>query len=240
MLVGQNYLHVDTSVATVNRDLELLRAMFGRAFRRRWIKENPFDFGERLIEKSLEQRRQVTLSTEEETLLLDEARKSNSLLYYLLLMLRDTDARPSELYNVSGIVGAPVLWKDVFDFDMRVYRLTSLKSRRKASRFAPVTTRLRTALTELWVKTDDKNEENPIFPVTTFKTSFGRVRKKVGLNHVRLRDLRRDFRTRLGKSGFSDQMAQRILGHEKPDTTYIYAEADIEVAKLAADALDKE
>ena len=53
-------------------------------------------------------------------------------------------------------------------------------------------------------------------------------------------DLRCDFRTRLGKRGFSDQMTQRLLGHESLSTTYIYTEADLEVVELARKALDKE
>lgn len=53
-------LDTGVAIATVNRDFELLRTMFRKAVRRKWLKESPFDFGERLIEKSLEPRRTLT------------------------------------------------------------------------------------------------------------------------------------------------------------------------------------
>ncbi|HXG83369.1 MAG TPA: phage integrase SAM-like domain-containing protein [Pyrinomonadaceae bacterium] len=55
-------LDTGVSIATVNRDFELLRTMFRKSVRRKWLKESPFDFGERLIEKSLESRRKLTLT----------------------------------------------------------------------------------------------------------------------------------------------------------------------------------
>ena len=81
--IGYDALHayklkrLDTGVAiaTVNRDFELLRTMFRKAVRRKWLKESPFDFGERLIEKSLEPRRTITLTYKDEKLILDEAKK---------------------------------------------------------------------------------------------------------------------------------------------------------------------
>ncbi len=59
------------------------------------------------------------------------------------------------------------------------------------------------------------------------------------IENLRLRDLRRNFRTRLGKMGFSDDLTQRLLGHEQRQMTYHYAEANIEVVKQAKKLLDK-
>ena len=65
-----------------------------------------------------------------------------------------------------------------------------------------------------------------------------RCQKKV-LKLLSVNDLRRNFRTRLGKMGFSDDLAQRLLGHEQRQMTYHYAEADIEAVKQAKKLLDK-
>jgi hypothetical protein len=43
--------------ATVNRELERLRAVFNFAKRKRWVKETPFEYGEPLISKANEMRR---------------------------------------------------------------------------------------------------------------------------------------------------------------------------------------
>lgn len=168
------------SAATINRDFEILRAMFRKAVRRRWLRESPFDFGEKLIEKSLEKRREIILSDEEETAILEAARKSEqNLLYYAIMCLLETGARPSEIYDASTVKAEPVLWSDFFDYDFKAVKLTSFKGRKKLVRFAPVTARLEAAMRRLWnsFKEDEKNLSAQIFPVSSFKTSWGTARR---------------------------------------------------------------
>ena len=236
------------SIATVNRDFELLRAMFRKAVRRKWLKESPFDYGEKLIEKSLESRRKITLTDKQEKLILAEAKKiKRSRLYYLLLALLDTGARPSELYPVNEsnedteITFEPVRWCDFFEHNSEVIQLVSYKGKERKIRLAPVTERLKNALLELWESMDEdkKNPEDRIFPSASYKTAWRRVRSGLELDSLRLRDLRRNFRTRLGKMGFSDDLTQRLLGHEQRQMTYHYAEADLEAVKQAKRLLDQ-
>ena len=150
-------LDAGVAIATVNRDFELLRTMFRKAVRRKWLKESPFDYGERLIEKSLESRRTLTVTDEQEKLILDAAKKSKrSRLYYLLLALLDTGARPSELYPVNEsnenteITFEPVRWCDFFEHNFEIVQLVSYKGKERKIRLVPVTERLKTALLELW------------------------------------------------------------------------------------------
>ena len=241
-------LDTGVAIATVNRDFELLRTMFRKAVRRKWLKESPFDYGERLIEKSLETRRTLTLTDKEEKLILNEARKiKRSRLYYLLLALLDTGARPSELYPVnesnedSEITFEPVRWCDFFEHNFELVQLVSYKGKERKIRFAPVTERLKTALLELWESFDDEKKllNDRVFPSASYKTAWRRVRSELKIENLRLRDLRRNFRTRLGKMGFSDDLAQRLLGHEQRQMTYHYAEADIEAVRQAKRLLDK-
>lgn len=282
-------------ISTLNRDLETVRAMLNKFKRKRWISESPFDFGDTQIAKSLENRRTVTLTDEEEAALLYFAKKSKqNLIYPLILVLRDSGARPSEIYPVnedaeSGVLYSPVCWRDFFDYNFKAVHLTSYKGSQVKTRFAPVTTRTESALMELWqsIPAAARNLRDKIFPHKSYKTSWSKVRKDAELflriaRHlkvpvsslfdnlpeekiedykaifkkedtlaskkkqpvfrfdVRLRDLRRDFRTRLARAGYSDQLAQRLLGHESPDTTFIYTEADLASVYLANDALNKE
>ncbi|REJ78747.1 MAG: hypothetical protein DWQ47_04695 [Acidobacteria bacterium] len=225
------------SITTVNRDLELLRTMFNRAVRKGWLKVNPFRYGERLIEKSLEKRRSRTITKQEEARLLKAAKQKDSYLYYALLMLRDTGARPSEIYNVNGNAGRPVRWKDLQEHDFKACTLYSFKGKRVESRVVPVTKRLSVALTELWLKSE-MELDSFVFPVKSFKKTWSLVRQEANLPDLRLRDLRRDFRTRLAKKGFPDHLAQRLLGHKTATMSYNYTEADEEAVHLARRMLD--
>ena len=235
--------------ATVNRDLETLRAIFNKAKRRRWLVESPFDFGERLIEKALESRRTVILTDPQEKIILEKAKAlPQSLIYYLILVLRDTGARPSEIYPVnerknSGVSYEPVRWRNFFDYDFKAVKLTSCKGKQKKERFAPVTIRVKNALMELWYSLKDENRslESFVFSSKSYKTSWKQVLKDSELSDIRLRDLRRDFRTRLARMGYSDQLAQRLLGHEtESKMTYHYTEADLQAVYLANEMLDKQ
>lgn len=241
-------LDTGVGIATVNRDFELLRTMFRKAVRRKWLKESPFDFGERLIEKSLESRRTVTLTSKEEKLILEEAKKiKRSRLYYLLLALLDTGARPSELYPVNesnedtNITFEPVRWCDFFEHNFEMVQLVSYKGKERKVRLAPVTERLKNGLLELWesLKEDKKNLNDRVFPSASYKTAWKTVRTSLKMESLRLRDLRRNFRTKLGKMGYSDNLAQRIMGHEQLQMTFHYTEADVEAVLQAKQLLDK-
>lgn len=236
------------SIATVNRDFELLRTMFRKSVRRKWLKESPFDFGERLIEKSLESRRKQTLTNKEAQLILDEAKKlKRSRLYYLLLALLDTGARPSELYPVnesnedSEIIFEPVRWRDFFEHNFEMVQLVSYKGKLRKVRLVPVTERLKAGLLELWnsLKEEKKNLNDRIFPFASYKTAWRTVLSELKIENLRLRDLRRNFSTRLSKLGYSDDLRQRLLGHEYHQMIFVYTEADIEAVLQAKQLLDQ-
>lgn len=65
------------------------------------------------------------------------------------------------------------------------------------------------------------------------------MRTELKIEDLRLRDLRRNFRTRMGKLGFSDNLTQRLMGHEHLQMTFDYTEADIEAVQQAKQLLDK-
>lgn len=82
--------------------------------------------------------------------------------------------------------------------------------------------------------------DNLVFPHTTFKKSWNIVRTAAGLPTLRLRDLRRDWVTRLGRLGYSDKLAQRGAGHKKMQTSFEYIEFDEAAALQAKSLLDKD
>lgn len=249
--------------ATINRDLELLRAMFNKAVKQGWLEESPFVRAENLIRKSLEARRKVTTSLDEERLVLDFARKSeNMYLYPLVLALRDTGARPSELfpYSAYGVnldelpekikswletevksesqIFLPLCWFQLFKVEFQVVPLISLKSRQIEFRFGTMTARLRAAFLDLWEKSP-KNPVSLVFPFKSIKKEWQKVRESTGLKDLRIRDWRRIYATNAQAAGVAQAIAQRILGHKLLQTTYHYTEADLAAVIQASKTLDE-
>jgi hypothetical protein len=249
--------------ATINRDLQLLSAMFNKAVKQGWLEESPFVRAENLIRRSLESRRKVTTSAEEERIVLEAAKRSgNKYLYPLVLALRDTGARPSELFPYSAYgedlnelpkkiqhwlttevkadaqVFLPLCWFQLFQLDFQVVPLISLKSRQVEYRFGTMTTRLRNALLDLWEMTD-KDPITLVFPFASIKKDWQKVREDTGLLDLRIRDWRRVWRTKAELAGVPDQTAQRILGHKVLETTYLYNEADLQAVIAASRSLDE-
>ncbi|MGB7200712.1 MAG: hypothetical protein WBD16_00425 [Pyrinomonadaceae bacterium] len=246
------------SITTINRDFESIRAMMRKAWKKKWLKELP-DF-EDFIQKGLENRRTVTITADQEKLVLNEARKIRveaPRLFALIISLRDSGARPNELYPVNdnktdyskdgGTFYEPIRWRDLFDDKGEFKDLTQLvsyKNKRREVRYAVITERMKIAFRELWKDLSKRKlipqnaayVDNLIFPHTTFKKSWNIVREAAGLPGLRLRDLRRDWVTRLGRLGYSDKLAQRGAGHKKMQTSFEYTEFD-ETAALQAKAL---
>ncbi len=246
------------SITTINRDFESIRAMMRKAWKKKWLKELP-DF-EDFIQKGLENRRTVTVTSDQEKVILEEAMKVRieaPRLYALIISLRDSGARPNELYPVNdsktdyskdtSTFFEPLRWRDLFNDAGQFKDLTQLvsyKNKRREVRYAVVTERMKRAFEELWKdlsrrKLIAKNAaelDNLIFPHSTFKKSWNIVREAAGLPGLRLRDLRRDWVTRLGRLGYSDKLAQRGAGHKKMQTSFEYTEFD-ETAALQAKAL---
>ena len=250
-------LRKGSSFATVNRDLESIRAMFRKAVKKKWRKE-AIDF-EGLIEKSMEVRRTVTITTEDEKRLLDAADDfaRSPRLYALILALRDSGARPNELYPVNDYTSdygtgdtfyEPIRWRDVFTDgvinDLTVF--VSYKGKVREERIGVITERVKVALLNLWnrlqgskvIRSRSAQLDNLIFPHTSYQGAWDVVRKKAGMPDLRLRDLRRDWVTRLAKGGFSDKLAQHGAGHKTMQMSYEDTVFDKEAALQAKAAID--
>ena len=246
-------------IATANRDFETIRAIFRKAKKKKWVKELP-DF-EGFIEKSLERRRTVTITREQEIKILEESRKliksTAPRLYALIVALRDSGARPNELYPVNDYSSEklkyePVRWRNVIDENRNIRSLTTLvsyKGKVREERLAVVTDRMKRALRELWQFLEKSKNDTPdhaasldnlILPHTSYKKSWEIVRTAAGVPDLRLRDLRRDWVTRLGRLGYSDKLAQRGAGHKKIQTSFEYTEFDEAAALQAKLLLDKD
>ncbi len=223
-------LAVTRSVASVNRELALLRKMFNVAVAERFIIRNPFSNGEALISVAAENRRERILTPVEEIALLAACEpKQYQHLKPILIAALDTGARQGELFSLC--------WRNV-DFENEALTLRTYKDKNFKDRQVAFTKRLKELLLGLWEKSD-KQQETSVFGIkSNVKRSFDAARRKAGLPELRFHDLRHSAATRLVQMQVPLSEVGRILGHSQPGTTYRYMNANIETARRAATALD--
>lgn len=237
--------------ATINRDLELINTMFKKAVIKRWIEESPFVRAENLIRKSLEARRKMTVTPEQEKVILDfTKRMDNKYLYPLILTLRDSGARPSEVFpysaygvdldklpakiqewtangiNANEQVFLPLCWFHLFQVEFQVVPLVSVKSQQAEFRFGTMTERLRQALLSLWEKTD-KDPIALVFPFKTIRKEWQKVRNYAALYQVfsELQGVDLDKKSEFLQKNFGKK-AERLLPFANESIEILITEAD--------------
>jgi integrase len=221
------------SITNVNHDLSLLRTILIKAKRRKWLKENPFDYGENLIERALQSPRLCPLTDRIYKRLLARSRKSNQkLLYYFILTMRHTGARPSEIMPYGavendGIPREPLNWKNVLEFNFKAVRLVSYKGKAKKERVVPASYELEKGLRELHLKSNPKPEAL-VFPISDFKKSWSALLKSCRFENIRIRDFRAFFNSKLIAGGFDEVSRLLIIGHTSTETNLGYASVSSE------------
>jgi integrase len=232
------------SITPINREFALMRTMLKKAKARKWIKENPFDLGENLIEIALEGDRQIRLDTRTAKRLVARARKSEQpLLFYLVLVAMHTGARPSELmpfeaYKEDLMLREPLTWKNILEFDFKAVRLISYKGRAKKERIVPASDELEKGLRQMFDQYKP-NENDLLFPVRNFKRSWKTLTRSVGCEGIWLRDFRAYFNTYLINSNVDQVSRLLILGHVEVKTNLRYSHINKEFIDNYRKALKK-
>lgn len=222
------------SIATMNRELVVLRRMLNIAVQNTWIIKNPFNTGDALISPSDERRREKILTADEERRLLLACSGQREHLKPLLIALLDTGCRKGEMLKLR--------WQDVcFDSRLLIIRAENTKTLR--TRQVAITVRLYEVLLTLR-ESSDNNQSTLVFGITNnVRRSFISVCKIAEIKHggidgLTLHSLRHTAATRLVQGQLPLQLVGRILGHTQPQTTYRYLSATAETAAQAASILD--
>jgi integrase len=222
------------TIATMNRELGVLRRIFNIGVREGWLQRNPFSMGEPLISPASERRRERILTLEEEKRLLEAVpRRSLRALYICLL---DTGARLSEFLK-------HLHWRSVC-LTSRTITLEAMTTKTLKAREVRMTERMYQELCSLWELSSQLPDER------VFNSTVRIVRREFALackiaeieygspNGITLHSLRHTAATRLVKGQMPLQMVGRILGHSQPQTTYRYLSADAEATAQAAAILE--
>lgn len=235
-------------ITTVHRVLQQLRHMLNVAVREGWVKSNPFNAGQPLINPADERGRRRILSREEEGRLFaasgerettyncrrgekvvsvtmrDRGRTRGHLLA-LLVCLIDTAMRAGEALKLT--------WEDV-GLDGRRATIQEFNTKTLRERSAPVSERLARELVKLYPVTS-KRPDRLVFGITTnFRSSFKSACAHAGIMGLRVHDLRRTAATRLVRGGMPIEEVSRILGHTNIQTTYRYIGVDDDTVARAA------
>lgn len=139
-------------VASVNRELELLRAMLNFAWRSGWLTRNPFDFGDSLISKAQEVHRDRILTPDEEERLLAVCLGKRAHLRPLLIAALDTALRRGELLQLK--------WSDV-DLEQGLIRVRARTTKTLKGRTVGITARLADELRKLAAQQPNFADKKP-------------------------------------------------------------------------------
>jgi integrase len=220
----------ERSIAAVNRELELLRAILNFAQRQNWISKNPFNSAAPLICKADEVQRERVLTFKEEELLLKacevETRKH---LRPIIITAVDTGMRRGELLTLK--------WRNV-NLTSRSIEIEAFNTKTARSRKVAMTSRLVTELSRLWGNSTE-DPDSLVFGIkNNFKKSFLATCKAAGIQDLRFHDLRHTAITRMIEAGMQPAEVMRVSGHTTPAMMWRYLNANVDTARRAADALD--
>lgn len=222
------------NIATMNRELVVLRRMLNISLAEGWILKNPFNCGEPLITPADERLREGILTLEQENRLLSVCdRPKRQYLRSLLITMLDTGARRGEIQKL--------LWRNVC-FETRTITIVGETTKTLKTRQVFMTKRLNDELWSMWLKSDN-DKSAKVFGSRCIRTAFRNACREAGIPHggiegITPHQMRHTFASRLCKGNLNIQLVGKILGHSQPQTTYRYLSANDETLREAASILD--
>lgn len=211
------------SIASVNRELELLRAILNFAKREGCLLRSPFEFGANLISKADEARRDRVLSHDEEIRLLkalDRPRRRHLLPFVLAAL--DTSARRGELFKLR--------WNDV-DFVNGLIFIRAMNTKTQTERFVGMTTRLEVELKKLKNLAPDKFNGLVFGLTSTVKTGLRSALQEAHIENFRLHDSRHTAITRMVNEGLPSSEIMKASGHTQITTFQRYVNPTAQTAR---------
>jgi integrase/energy-coupling factor transporter ATP-binding protein EcfA2 len=143
-----------------------------------------------------------------------------------ILILHDTGLRVSEMCGI--------LWKDC-DFKRKEITVRSLKKRGETTRTLPMTARVYDAFYDLIAKNKGIQSKKYVFESSSgepiHRNSVGKMLRNLAtetpeINHIHPHKLRHTFATKLRAGGAELEDIADALGHNKLETSLIYAHQD--------------
>lgn len=262
VIIGKNKKRKrQRSIACVNRELGLLRAMMNYAERNEWIFKNPFQKGASLISKVSEKQRERVLTFDEERRLLDacgdrtvtyrrrahkrgtktikrrditakDSGEHRAYLRALIITALDTGMRRGELFKLT--------WSDV-DFESNLIRVRAATTKTEKARVVGITPRVREELLALRNRDDaSKSDTALVFGITdTIKYAWASLLRQAQIDDLHFHDLRHTYVTRSIRAGQPAAEVMKISGHSQHMTFARYLNVGTEAALKGAELLSE-
>jgi len=227
------------SIASVNRELELARAIFRFAIQERWLSISPF-VGKAVIAKEAEVQRERVLSDDEEQRLIraclkkdKNGRRRRLQLLALLIASWDTAARRGELIGLT--------WRNV-DFEAGHFgtiTVTASKSKTERPRLIGMTPRLRQTLLSIRERSNPAPDDRVFGYKSSPKTAFLAACREARVFDYRWHDSRHTATTRMMEATQNPELVKKITGHTQSTTFARYYNPDIPTITSIAAALEE-
>ena len=207
-------------IATINRDLALLKHMFSYALREGWLERNPVSLVK--FDKENNARDRVLSAEEFEGL----QRHSSPHLQAINLMAYHTGMRRGEILNLT--------W-DRVDLKAGLIRLKAEDTKTDEARFVPLTADLTTQLKDLY-KVRYLHEPHVFLvngkSVHSIKTAFNAARRRAKIEGFRFHDFRHPAVSNMQRAGIDHLTIMRITGHKTMEVfkRYSFLESDLKEA----------
>jgi len=155
---------------------------------------------------------------------------NNNVVSSIILFLLSTGARLNEALTAT--------WENI-DVASKTWRINADISKSKRMRAIP----LNSAALDVLANMETQGLYSHVFintttgkPYTCIKKTWHGIRKKAGVDDLRLHDLRHNYASMMVNSGRSLYEVQHILGHSDPKVTMRYAHLSTETLHAAANA----
>ncbi len=234
------------AIASVNRELALLRSMLNDAIYNGWLTRSPF-LNAKLLSLSDEVRRERVLSFDEENRLLGACDEIITLNYErngksitstqkskrqhlkpLLVAALDTAMRSGELLTLK--------WRDI-DFANRLINIIAFNTKTAKARTVGMTQRVYDELSKLWEQSPGDQDELVFGIRDSVKRAFGSACRDAGIADFRFHDCRHTAITRMIQAGLSPMEVMKISGHTQMNTFARYVNPDTHAVTRIADVL---
>ena len=208
-----------TNPATINRNINALKACLSYAVKRKVISKNPL-FG--LEKLDVEEGERVRyLNEKEEERLRKALDNSGDRIRAMTLFSMNTGVRRGELFSLR--------WTDIARSEIdgslvEVITIESGKAKNRKTRRIPLNKEVRREL-DRWGRKD----EGFVFPsdsgkqLTDIRKAFESVKKEAKLKNFRWHDLRHHFASRMVMAGIPLNTVRELLGHSDIKMTLRYA-----------------